>query len=151
MRLQKPVGSVKGEKFLTIVTGQRGVFDSKDPRPQRAQQDSAAGASLAGVSASLQISLPNPFPPLQVPLESSGHWDWSLLTVCIEVLPDLRTVLLRQTRPGAGKGGCCCGPAVWLRKPLSCLRQHRALPARRLRSGLLGPRQRWPEIQGSPP
>ena len=73
----------------------------------------------------------DPFPPLQVPWGRSGTHVGALLTVCIEVLPDLQEL---------GRGQLGQVQVRWLLlwashgEPLRDLRQHRALPARRLRS-----------------
>ena len=73
----------------------------------------------------------DPFPPLQVPWGRAGTQVGALLTVCIEVLPDLQEL---------GRGQLGQVQVRWLLlwashgEPLGDLRQHRALPARRLRS-----------------
>ena len=73
----------------------------------------------------------DPFPPLQVPWGRAGTHVGALLTVCIEVLPDLQEL---------GRGQLGQVQVRWLLlwashgEPLRDLRQHRALPARRLRS-----------------
>ena len=73
----------------------------------------------------------DPFPPLPVPWGRAGTQVGALLTVCIEVLPDLQELRRRQLGQVQVRG-----LLLWAShgEPLGDLRQHRALPARRLRS-----------------
>lgn len=92
---------------------------------------SAAKACSGGNRTPAHI-ITDPFPPLQVPWGRAGTQVGALLTVCIEVLPDLQELGRRQLGQVQVRW-----LLLWAShgEPLRDLRQHRALPARRLRSG----------------